>query len=41
MFNLLWGILFVIVNFAFFLVCYRLFGKKGSVRLGGNSDGYC
>lgn len=29
MFNLLWGILFVIVNFAFFLICYRLFGKKG------------
>ncbi|WP_342564725.1 queuosine precursor transporter [Paenibacillus sp. FSL R7-0345] len=29
MFNLLWGIVFVIVNFAFFLVCYRLFGKKG------------
>lgn len=29
MFNLLWGILFVIVNFAFFLLCYRLFGKKG------------
>lgn len=29
MFNLLWGILFVIVNFAFFLLCYRQFGKKG------------
>lgn len=29
MFNLLWSILFVIVNFAFFLLCYRLFGKKG------------
>jgi uncharacterized integral membrane protein (TIGR00697 family) len=29
MFNLLWGILFVFVNFAFFLLCYRLFGKKG------------
>ncbi|QSF46058.1 queuosine precursor transporter [Paenibacillus tianjinensis] len=29
MFNLLWGILFVVVNFAFFLLCYRLFGKKG------------
>ncbi|MRN51883.1 queuosine precursor transporter [Paenibacillus monticola] len=29
MFNLLWGIAFVIVNFAFFLLCYRLFGKKG------------
>ncbi|SET94052.1 queuosine precursor transporter [Paenibacillus sp. NFR01] len=29
MYNLLWGILFVLVNFAFYLVCYRLFGKKG------------
>ncbi|ULO06398.1 queuosine precursor transporter [Paenibacillus sp. 19GGS1-52] len=29
MFNLLWGIGFVIVNFVFFLLCYRLFGKKG------------
>lgn len=29
MFNLIWGILFVLVNFAFFLLCYRLFGKKG------------
>lgn len=29
MFNLLWGILFVIVNFALFLLCYRLFGRKG------------
>lgn len=29
MFNLLWGVLFVIVHFAFFLLCYRLFGKKG------------
>ena len=29
MFNLLWGLLFVIVNFGLFLVCYRLFGKKG------------
>ncbi|AIQ16441.1 membrane protein [Paenibacillus sp. FSL H7-0357] len=29
MFNLLWGILFVIVNFGLFLLCYRLFGKKG------------
>ncbi|AIQ72854.1 MULTISPECIES: queuosine precursor transporter [Paenibacillus] len=29
MFNLLWGVLFVIVNFAFFLLCYRLFGKSG------------
>ena len=29
MFNLMWGVLFVIVNFAFFLLCYRLFGKSG------------
>lgn len=29
MFNLSWGVLFVIVNFAFFLLCYRLFGKSG------------
>ncbi|WP_248547838.1 queuosine precursor transporter [Paenibacillus odorifer] len=29
MFNLLWGVLFVIVNFSFFLLCYRLFGKSG------------
>ncbi|WHY20590.1 queuosine precursor transporter [Paenibacillus sp. G2S3] len=29
MFNLLWGVLFVVVNFAFFLLCYRLFGKSG------------
>ncbi|OBZ11581.1 hypothetical protein A8L34_14605 [Bacillus sp. FJAT-27264] len=29
MFNLWWGILFVLVNFVFFLLCYRLFGKKG------------
>ncbi|WP_019912873.1 queuosine precursor transporter [Paenibacillus sp. HW567] len=29
MFNLLWGILFVVVNFGFYLLCYRLFGKKG------------
>ncbi|AWB43856.1 hypothetical protein DCC85_06215 [Paenibacillus sp. CAA11] len=29
MFNLLWGALFVLVGFAFFLLCYRLFGKKG------------
>jgi len=29
MFNLLWGLLFVAVNFGLFLLCYRLFGKKG------------
>ncbi|OKP79415.1 hypothetical protein A3844_28180 [Paenibacillus helianthi] len=29
MFNLLWGMLFVVVNFGFYLLCYRLFGKKG------------
>lgn len=29
MFNLSWGVLFVIVNFALFLICYRLFGKQG------------
>lgn len=29
MFNFLWGVLFVIVHFALFLLCYRLFGKKG------------
>ncbi|MDG0810042.1 queuosine precursor transporter [Cohnella rhizosphaerae] len=29
MFNLLWGAGFVAVNFALFLVCYRLFGKNG------------
>ncbi|MFD5018925.1 queuosine precursor transporter [Paenibacillus sp. NPDC058367] len=29
MFNLMWGVLFVVVNFAFFLLCYRLFGKSG------------
>ncbi|GGF82293.1 hypothetical protein GCM10010912_29250 [Paenibacillus albidus] len=29
MFNLWWGVLFVLVNFALFLLCYRLFGKKG------------
>ncbi|MCP3774880.1 queuosine precursor transporter [Paenibacillus sp. MZ04-78.2] len=29
MFNLAWGILFVVVNFALFLLCYRFFGKKG------------
>ncbi|MCR8634015.1 queuosine precursor transporter [Paenibacillus radicis (ex Xue et al. 2023)] len=29
MFNLVWGFAFVIVNFALFLVSYRLFGRKG------------
>ncbi|RKN80647.1 queuosine precursor transporter [Paenibacillus ginsengarvi] len=29
MFNFIWGIGFVVVNFALFLLCYRLFGKKG------------
>lgn len=29
MFNLLWGAGFVAVNFALFLVCYRLLGKNG------------
>ncbi|MCC3374793.1 queuosine precursor transporter [Cohnella sp. REN36] len=29
MFNFLWGVLFVAVNFALFLACYRLFGKNG------------
>jgi uncharacterized integral membrane protein (TIGR00697 family) len=29
MFNLGWGALFVLVNFALFLICYRLFGKQG------------
>ncbi|KAA9008504.1 queuosine precursor transporter [Paenibacillus spiritus] len=29
MFNLLWGVLFVVVHFGLFLLCYRLFGKKG------------
>jgi uncharacterized integral membrane protein (TIGR00697 family) len=29
LFNLLWGALFVIVNFAMLVSCYRLFGKKG------------
>jgi queuosine precursor transporter len=28
-FNLGWGVLFVLVNFALFLICYRLFGKNG------------
>ncbi|HIW33616.1 MAG TPA: queuosine precursor transporter [Candidatus Paenibacillus intestinavium] len=29
MFNLGWGILFVVVNFMLFLACYRFFGKTG------------
>ncbi|MGG4551867.1 queuosine precursor transporter [Paenibacillus humicus] len=29
MFNFGWGVLFVLVNFTFFLICYRWFGKKG------------
>ncbi len=29
MFNLLWGLLFVLVNFSLFLLCYRFFGKSG------------
>jgi len=29
MFNLWWGVLFVIVIFALFLICYRTFGKMG------------
>lgn len=29
MFNFGWGALFVLVNFALFLACYRLFGKNG------------
>lgn len=29
MFNLLWGILFVLLHFGLFLLCYRLFGQKG------------
>jgi len=29
MFNLGWGALFVLVNFALFLICYRMFGKQG------------
>ena len=29
MFNLVWGILFVAVNFVLFLLCFRLFGRKG------------
>ncbi|SDS92397.1 hypothetical protein SAMN05444162_2615 [Paenibacillaceae bacterium GAS479] len=29
MFNFLWGVFFVFVNFALFLTCFRLFGKMG------------
>ncbi len=29
MYNLLWGVAFVLVHFAMFLICYRLFGKNG------------
>jgi uncharacterized integral membrane protein (TIGR00697 family) len=29
MFNLVWGLFFVIVNFGLFLLCYKLFGRKG------------
>ncbi|WEK54883.1 MAG: queuosine precursor transporter [Candidatus Cohnella colombiensis] len=29
MFNFGWGVFFVLVNFALFLLCYRLFGKQG------------
>ncbi|MCL6457623.1 MAG: queuosine precursor transporter [Gorillibacterium sp.] len=29
MFNFLWGIFFIIVNFGLWLLCYKLFGKKG------------
>ncbi|OAB46109.1 queuosine precursor transporter [Paenibacillus glacialis] len=29
MFNFGWGIVYVLVNFSLFLLCYRLFGKKG------------
>ncbi|TYP70756.1 queuosine precursor transporter [Paenibacillus methanolicus] len=29
MFNFGWGVLFVLVNFALFLICYRAFGKSG------------
>lgn len=29
MFNFLWGIIYVLVNFSLFVLCYRLFGKKG------------
>lgn len=29
MFNVSWGIFFVVVHFALYLLCYRFFGKKG------------
>ncbi|MBW7455890.1 queuosine precursor transporter [Paenibacillus sepulcri] len=29
MFNFSWGVLFVLVNFSLFLLCYRMFGKNG------------
>lgn len=29
MLNIGWGIFYVLVNFSFFLLCYKLFGKKG------------
>lgn len=29
MFNLVWGIVFIAVNFMLFLACYRLFGRTG------------
>lgn len=29
MFNELWGVLFIVVNFALFLLCYRFFGQHG------------
>ncbi|MBQ4899452.1 queuosine precursor transporter [Paenibacillus sp. Marseille-P2973] len=29
MFNIGWGIFYMLVNFSFFLLCYKLFGKKG------------
>ncbi|AJS59738.1 queuosine precursor transporter [Paenibacillus sp. IHBB 10380] len=29
MFNFIWGIIYVLVNFSLFVLCYRLFGKKG------------
>lgn len=40
MFNLFWGILFVIVNFGLFLLCYRLFGKKGLYLMGWSCYGH-
>ena len=29
MFNLWWGVFFVAINFALFLICYRMFGRIG------------